>query len=64
MERDDKAVHPKLAEMNDPYVKWRCPCIGMPCESIVFDSIEELVHHLQCEHNMQLIYDFEIHRFP
>ena len=42
MERDDKAIHPKLAEMNDPYVKWRCPCIGMPCESIVFNSIEEL----------------------
>ena len=27
---------PKLTEMNDPNVKWQCPCIMNPCYQIEF----------------------------
>ena len=26
----------RLAEMNDPNVDWRCPCVGLECESLKF----------------------------
>ena len=45
MESDDKGddktpFDPRLDEMNDPYVFWRCPCVDIPeCHNKLFQTI-------------------------
>ena len=48
---DDPTVFdPRMDEMNDPFVYWRCPCLGLPCQYVYFKTIQELIKHMTEEH--------------
>ena len=45
-----------MDDLNSPAdYQWRCPCIGMPCDTVRFDRIQDLILHMETEHYLSVV---------
>ena len=46
----------EMEDLNSPAdYQWRCPCIGMPCDTVRFGRIQDLVLHMEREHYLSIV---------
>ena len=53
---NDIGMNCRVLPMDADGVSWRCPCVGLRCEKIVFTDILQLTTHLKSDHGLALFY--------